>query len=157
MQHIEFRLAVPPSAEEIQKAELVMRVEHLPIESLKLPDRRVRQHGDKEMHMLKKSVKAFGIVKSPLIDSNNVLITGSAVWWAAKALGYKTVPTIRIEHLSPPLVRMYRFKDNQSSVLGENDPKLLRDELEDLSNFSIELNLALEPRRRQRHRRGCRR
>jgi DNA modification methylase len=131
-------------SEEIYEAALNLKIEQLDLNTLKPPPIELRKHSPRQIHLLKKSVQAFGVVKPVLIDGDGVIVAGYGVYRAAKALKRKSIPVVRLEHLSPVLIRMYSLMDNQSAMLGENDPALVRLELEELSGISLKFNLDLE-------------
>lgn len=130
--------------EALQERILALKIDYVPIGDVRPPVRQVRKHGRKQLHQLKKSVSSFGVVRPIIVDKDNVIVAGHGVYLAAKALKHDTIPVVRLEHLSPPLMRMYQLMDNQSSALGSNDPDILRIELQELSDLSLKFDLDLE-------------
>jgi hypothetical protein len=114
------------------------------INKLRLPQRNVRRYGQRQLHALKASVAKWDVIRPILVDGDGTIVAGVAIWMAAKELGHETIPVIRIEHLSPEQIRLYRISDNKLSSLGADDADNLRLELIELSDLSITLNLDLD-------------
>src|SRR5690606_4908568 len=90
-----------------------LAVANLAVSAL-IPDpKNARQHPDRHVRQLAKSIQAFGFNCPVLIDADNQVIAGHGRLLAAKSLGWSEVPTIRLEHLSPDQVRAYRIADNR--------------------------------------------
>ncbi|MBC2667469.1 DNA methylase N-4 [Novosphingobium flavum] len=121
-----------------------LRVEDLPIGQVREPNRKLRRYSKRHLTALKASLEEFDFVRPILIDRNGTIIAGVAIWLAAKELKYETIPAIRIEHLSPEQIRLYRIGDNKLQM-GEFDEAELRLEFLELGDLSVELNLDLDP------------
>ena len=78
------------------------------------------------------SIKEFGFRNPILIDENKVIIAGHTRLLAAKQLGIKRVPVIRVEDLTPEQVQAFRLADNKTGEFAEWDRSLLDEELADL-------------------------
>lgn len=121
-----------------------LQVIYLAVGALLPPPRELRQHTKRHLKALEASIRSFGILKPILIDSSNRIIAGYGVWKAAKALGFETVPTICIEHLTPEQIRLYTIADNQIASLSSFNDELLQLELGELSELSLKLDLNLD-------------
>jgi ParB-like chromosome segregation protein Spo0J len=60
---------------------------------------------------------------------------------AAKTLGMKKVPTLRIEHLTPDQVKAYRIADNQLAANADWDIDLLKMEMEGLTGQGFDIDI----------------
>ncbi|MBW8852839.1 MAG: hypothetical protein JF604_00555, partial [Bradyrhizobium sp.] len=120
-----------------------LRVDYLPITQLRESNRKLRRYGKRHLTALKASLDEFGIVRPVLIDKDGMIIAGVAIWLAAKELKHETIPVIRIEHLTPEQIRLYRIADNKLQM-GEFVEDELRLEFLELSDLSIDLNLDLD-------------
>lgn len=80
------------------------------------------------------SIKEFGFKNPILIDKENVIIAGHTRLKAAKKLGLKEVPVIRIEDLTDKQIKAFRIADNKTTELAEWDFELLNIELEGLDD-----------------------
>jgi ParB-like chromosome segregation protein Spo0J len=66
-----------------------------------------------------------------------------AVGSACRYLGFTEVPTLCVDHLTPPQACAFRIADNRLTEIGTWDDRLLAQQLKDLSllglDFSVEL------------------
>ena len=76
-----------------------LTINELPISSLKPYGRNARTHSAKQITQIAASIKAFGFNNPVLIDKDGGIIAGHGRVEAAKKLGLKTVPCVRLEHL----------------------------------------------------------
>lgn len=108
-----------------------------PITALKPYGRNARMHKDKQVDLIARSIREFGFNNPILIDGAQNIVAGHGRFEAAKRLGLETVPTLRLEHLTPAQVRAYRIADNRIAELSEWDPEMLRLEIVDLSDLEL--------------------
>lgn len=108
------------------------------------PPRACRKHTKRQLRTIEASITEYGVIKPLLIDPGKQIIAGYGVWMAARALGLATVPVISIDHLTPEQIRVYRLTDNQSATLGCWDDDLLRLELGELYDLSLDTQLDVE-------------
>ena len=78
-----------------------MQIEQIDIESLIPYAMNARTHSDAQVAQIAGSIKEFGFNNPVLIDQDNGLIAGHGRVLAARKLGKKEVPCIRLEHLFP--------------------------------------------------------
>ena len=83
------------------------------------------------------SIKEFGFINPVLIDGSNGIIAGHGRVEAAKLVGMRDVPTVRVDHLTPAQIRAYVIADNKLAENAGWDRELLVLELKELS---VELN-----------------
>ena len=79
--------------------------------------RNARTHSRKQVRQIADSIKAFDFVVPILIDDDGVIIAGHGRYAAAKLLGLKRVPTIKVRGLSEAKRRALALADNK---IGEN-------------------------------------
>ena len=120
-------------------ADLDMKVVHHLVADLTLYEANAKAHPPEQVKAVAKSITEFGFTTPVLIDSDNVVIAGHCRIAAAEQLGIKTVPTLRLDHLTPEQVRAYRLADNRLTEMGTWDADLLQAELQALSigDFSL--------------------
>lgn len=107
-----------------------------------IPDpKNARQHPDRHVRQLAKSIQAFGFNCPILIDAHNQVVAGHGRLLAAKSLGWSEVPTIRLEHLTPDQVRAYRIADNRLTDCSTWDDRLLAEQLKVLSEAELDFDL----------------
>jgi DNA modification methylase len=118
-----------------------LRIEYLPIERLKPNPRNPRKHARRQIRALRSSLKKYGFVTPVLIDANDSTIAGHGRVEAAKLEGFTTVPTVRLDHLTPSELREFIIADNRLAELAGWDRELLAAELSGL----LELKIDFEP------------
>jgi hypothetical protein len=85
----------------------------------------------------------FGFLMPCLVDEKNRLLTGAARVLAAERLGMKTIPIIRISHLSAAEKRAFIIADNKLAEMSAWDPDILRSELEFFTNLNIDFDFSV--------------
>lgn len=118
-----------------------MKVEQIPISSLRSYERNARSHSKKQIRALAKSIATFGFCAPILIDDDNGVIAGHARVAAAKKLGLLGVPAIRLSHLSEPQKRAYIITDNRLSEMANWDKEVLATELQGLIDVGFEIEV----------------
>lgn len=118
-----------------------LNIEHLPIGLLKPHPGNARTHNKRQIRQLCESVKAFGWTNPVLIDRDNVIIAGHGRVEAAKLLKLPTVPTIRLEHLTPDQIRAYMLADNKLAMNAGWDGEILKIELQHLTSISLDFGI----------------
>lgn len=116
-------------------------VEYVVIEDLKPSSKNPRKHKSRQIRKLMKLMRRFGFTTVIVIDEYGNIIAGEARWIAAKKLGLKCVPCIRIEDLSEADLRAYRLADNRITEDTQWDDELLKIELQTLIDLSIDMEL----------------
>ena len=114
-----------------------------------IPYEKNPRKNDEAVKYVAESIKEFGFKVPIIIDSNNVIIAGHTRLKASKKLGYKEVPCIIADDLTPEQIKAFRLADNKVSELAEWDLDLLNEELEDIidinmEDFGFDLNLDFE-------------
>src|SRR5262245_66573912 len=102
-----------------------MRIELLPVESLRPYSRNARTHSKKQIRQIAKSIQRFGFCNPVLIDDQGQIIAGHGRVAAAKLLGIKQVPTVKLAHLSEAEKRAYVLADNRLADKAGWDRKML--------------------------------
>lgn len=119
-------------------------IEYLPIKSLKPYERNTRKHTDYDVGEIAKSITECGF-NDPIgiYGDNNLIVEGHGRLLAAKSLGMKEVPCIRLDHMTDEQRRKYAILHNKTAELSMFDFDNLAIELEDLdfSNFSFDFGI----------------
>ena len=108
---------------------------------LTLYEANAKAHPPEQVNAVAKSITEFGFTTPVLIDSDNVVIAGHCRLAAAVQLGIATVPTLRLDHLTPEQVRAYRLADNRLTEMGTWDTGLLQAELQALSMDDFDISV----------------
>jgi DNA modification methylase len=123
-------------------ADLKVAVEYLGPDDLRPDGKNARQHPKRQLDILSKSISAFGFIIPILIDAELQILAGHARHAAAKQLGLKLVPTIRVDHLTPEQRRAFAIADNRLTELACWDDQILVQHLRALSE--VDLNFDIE-------------
>jgi len=92
---------------------------------LKPRARNPRTHTAKQIRQIQASIKEFGFINPVLIDGTNGIIAGHGRVEAAKLVGMRDVPTVRVDHLTPAQIRAYVIADNKLAENAGWDRELL--------------------------------
>ena len=111
-----------------------LKIEYIDIEKL-IPYINNPRINDKAVDVVAASIKEFGFKNPILIDRENVIIAGHTRLKAAKKLGLKEVPVIRVEDLTENQIKAFRIADNKTTEFAEWDMELLELELEELEDM----------------------
>lgn len=116
-------------------------VEIVDIDSVKEYGRNARTHSDRQIRQIADSFIRFGWTIPILIDANGNIIAGHGRLAAARLLGWKKVPVIRVEDLSEDQIRAYRLADNKLAENAGWDEDLLKAEFEDLIAADLDFEI----------------
>ena len=90
-----------------------MNFENRPTHSLRPYAGNARTHSPKQIKQIARSIERFGFNNPVLVDDDDQIIAGHGRVEAAKLLGLKTVPTVRLSHLSETEKKAYILADNR--------------------------------------------
>lgn len=100
-----------------------------------------RTHSREQVETIARSIVEFGWTNPILIDGDLTVIAGHGRLLAAQKLGVRTVPCVRLAHLTPAQVRAYVIADNQIALDAGWDDTTLRSELAALRTDGFDLSL----------------
>jgi DNA modification methylase len=118
-----------------------MQIETLPVETLRPYPRNARTHSRKQIRQIADSIVKFGFCNAVLIDDKGQIIAGHGRVAAAKLLGMREVPTVRLSHLSDADKRAYILADNRLAEKAGWDREILAIELQALVNLNFDVQL----------------
>jgi len=118
-----------------------LRVEQLSIDELKLDSRNPRHHSDLQIGQIARSVETFGFNVPILIDGSNNILAGHGRVLAAKKIGWKVVPVIRLTHLTSAQARAFGIADNRLTENSTWDDRLLGEIFRDLATVDLDFTL----------------
>ncbi len=121
----------------IQRLEVVNR----PVAALRPDSKNPRRHDRRQVQQIARSIAAFGFNVPVLIDAEGNVIAGHGRVLAACELGFKEVPTIRLDHLSAAQNRAFMIADNRLTEISAWDDQLLAEQLQELSILDLEFDL----------------
>ncbi|MBI3126068.1 MAG: ParB N-terminal domain-containing protein [Candidatus Tectomicrobia bacterium] len=118
-------------------------IEYLPIASFKPNPKNPRTHSREQVRQIARSIKKLGFTNPLLIAADNRIIAGHGRFEAAKLLGMKKLPAIRLEGMTEVQIRAYILADNKLALNAGWDEKLLALEFRYLHELEIDFNLEL--------------
>jgi ParB-like chromosome segregation protein Spo0J len=112
-----------------------------------IPDgtkRNARTHSKKQIRQIADSIVLFGVTNPLLVDHRGTIVAGHARVQAAKLLGLKMVPVIRLSSLNEAEIRAWMIADNKLSQNAGWDREMLALQFEELKVTLPEVGLDLE-------------
>ena len=111
------------------------------IGSLRPYSRNARTHSKKQVRQIADSIERFGFTNPILVSDDGEIIAGHGRFEAAKLLGWKSVPTIALSHLSDTERRAYVLADNKLALNAGWDQEILAIELQALVDLEFDTEL----------------
>jgi hypothetical protein len=118
-----------------------LTIEYLPLRALKPYRRNARTHSKDQIQLLSKSIGEFGFTNPILISNEREIIAGHGRLEAAKLADLKTVPCIRLPHLSETQRRALVIADNQLATKAGWSMDLLATELQALIDLNVDVEI----------------
>jgi DNA modification methylase len=115
-----------------------LQIAYLPPVRLRASATNARAHSKKQLKQITRSIERFGFLNPVLISDDCEIIAGHGRVEAAKILGLKEVPTVRLSNLSPAERRAYVITDNRLAELAGWDRDLLASELKGLLELQFD-------------------
>ena len=122
-----------------------LKIEYVPIGSIKPYKNNAKLHPKEQIEQIKKSMQEFGNI-DPIGIWNGEIVEGHGRYLAAKALQFETVPVIRLDELTDEQRKAYALVHNKLTMNSDFDLDILSDELDkifdiDMSDFGFDLSL----------------
>jgi len=116
-----------------------LRIEHVDVDKLRPFERNCKIHTAEQIEHIASSIRQFGF-NDPLgiCGEDNVILEGNGRLLALRMLGIKSVPCIRLDHLSEAERRAYVIAHNHLSLETGFDEKELMRQLRELQD-SVDL------------------
>jgi DNA modification methylase len=118
-----------------------MNFETRPTHSLRPYARNARTHSPKQIKQIARSIERFGFNNPLLIDDGDQILAGHGRLLAAKQLNMKTVPCVRLSHLTEADKKAYVIADNRLAEKSGWDNELLALELQHLVDIGFDVDL----------------
>src|ERR1700683_3779616 len=112
----------------------------LPITSVRPYGRHARTHSKRAIEKVKTSIAHYGQVAPIIVDPNNVIIDGHAVWQSMTELGSGDIAVIVVTGRSDPDIKALRLALNRLPSDAGWENKRVREGLREL----IDLGFALD-------------
>ena len=116
-----------------------MKTEEMQVGELIPYERNAKKHDDRQIKNVMESIRRFGFAQPLVVDKNKVVIIGHCRLIAAKRLGLRTVPVLKMEELTEEQAQQLRLLDNKLNE-SEWDAELLAEDIPELdwSGFDID-------------------
>jgi hypothetical protein len=124
--------------------DLPWQIEMIPLRNLKPSPRNARTHSKKQINQIAGSMLRFGVINPVVADGDGNIVAGAGRWAAAKQLGFKTIPVIRLTDMSETEIRAYATADNKIALNAGWDRELLAVELQELQVELPKIDLDLD-------------
>lgn len=122
----------------MSKKDVKLEIVYLPVESLEEYEGNARDHGEEDVAAIRRSIEKFGFDDPIGIWSDhNVIVEGHGRLLAAKALGMKEVPCIRLDHMTDAERKAYGLAHNKTAELSRWNFGKLEMELSGLGEFNM--------------------
>src|SRR6202044_2637007 len=118
-----------------------LEITYLHTTSLKPDPRNPRVHTDKQVRQIAQSIQSFGFNVPLLIDEQQKVIAGHGRLMAARKMGWDTVPTIRLSHLTQSQRMAFLIADNRLTENSTWDERMLGEQLKVLSELELDFDL----------------
>lgn len=125
--------------------EVKLKVEYVPIESVKKYRNNAKLHSEEQIEQIKKSIEQFGM-DDPIGIWKDEIVEGHGRLIACKQLGYKEVPIIRLDHLTDEERKAYTLAHNKLTMNSDFDVDILNEELAgfdtiDMNDFGFNIDM----------------
>jgi ParB-like chromosome segregation protein Spo0J len=122
-----------------------LKIEYVDIKSIKMYSNNAKLHPKEQIQQIKNSILEFGF-NDPLALWHDTIVEGHGRLLAAKELGYKELPIIRLDDLSDEQRKAYCLAHNKLTMNSDFDLDVLSAELDsilniDMSDFGFDLDL----------------
>ncbi len=100
-----------------------------------------RTHSREQLEQIARSIERFGFTNPVLVGDDLTILAGHGRVAAAKSLGWREVPIIRLSHLNEAERRAYILADNKLAENAGWDQEMLAVELQGLTDLEFDLEL----------------
>ena len=119
-----------------------IQIEYIAIDSVHLNPNNPRIHSRTQIQQIAKSMERFGCNTPIGIDKDGMILAGNGRYDAAKLLGLKTVPIVRLNHLTKAQAEAYIIADNKINENSHWNEQALGEMFLDLSRSEINFELS---------------
>lgn len=118
-----------------------LKIVQIPIDQLTPYANNTRKHTEKDVEQIKASILADGFNDPVGVwGKDNVIVEGHGRVMACKELGYKSVPCIRLDHLTDEQRKEYAIRHNRSAEFSTWDFTMLAEEIADLEEEGVDMS-----------------
>ena len=111
------------------------------LDELKPDPKNPRAHSRQQVRQIANGVETFGFNVPVLVDADLKVIAGHGRILACQQLGWTTVPTISLAHLTAVQAKAYLIADNRLTENSEWNERLLAEQFKELSLLDLDFEL----------------
>jgi ParB-like chromosome segregation protein Spo0J len=115
-----------------------LKIEYVPIDSIKPYSKNAKLHPAEQIEQIKKSIQEFGF-KDAIAVWNNEVVAGHGRLLAAKELGMKELPIVRLDDLTDEQRRAYALVHNKLTMNSPFDDGILSEELDNILDIDMSM------------------
>lgn len=115
----------------------VLKIEYVDINSIKPYENNAKLHPQYQIEQIKSSIEQIGF-KDPIGIWNGEIVEGHGRYLAAKQMGMKDIPVIRLDDLSDEQRRAYALIHNQLTMNSDFDLEILQSELDEIYDIDMD-------------------
>lgn len=103
-----------------------LSIEHLPLDTLKPNPANARRHSQKQLHQIAASIREFGFNSIVVVDEESTILVGHGRVEGARIAGLRTVPVMRVGHLTAQQKIAFSLADNKIALNSDWEMDQLR-------------------------------
>jgi len=111
-----------------------MKVTRMKLSSLRLPEKNVRIHSEKQTKEFVRSLDAFGQIRPIVVDEDHTILAGNGLYAALMAKGETEADVLVMKGLSENEKKKLMLADNKIYSLGVDDMDVFEEFLRDLGD-----------------------
>jgi ParB-like chromosome segregation protein Spo0J len=116
-----------------------LKIEYMKIDELTPYENNAREHQEDDIEAIKQSIQDFGMCDPIGIwGDDNIIVEGHGRLLALQALGQKTAPCIRLDHLDDEHRRGYALAHNRTAELSRWNDEALSIELGEIPSIDMD-------------------
>ena len=98
-----------------------METRKMKISELVHPEKNVRNHSQKQIKEMMRSLEKFGQFRPVVVDEKNIILCGNGIITAMREMGYTEADVLKYDHLSDKDKKKLMIADNQIASLGTDN------------------------------------
>ena len=102
------------------------------ISELRHPEKNVRNHSQKQIKEMKRSLEKFGQFRPIVVDETNTILCGNGLVMTMREMGYTAADVLKYDNLSDNDKKKLRIADNQIASLGTDNFSVIEEFIKSL-------------------------
>lgn len=109
-----------------------MKTIKINISELQHPEKNVRNHSQKQIKEMKRSLEKFGQFRPIVVDEKNIILCGNGLVTAMREMGIKEADVLKYDKLSEKDKKKLMIADNQIASLGTDNFSVIEEFIKSL-------------------------